>query len=152
MVYDKAFTRTQSRQGGSLLQPAHQAAKKQCVFVDKVEPPRHSLVPTWYPGICGGLSITHTHTLYTNRHDYIQLVNSEFTPNASDIETALAVLAPTRLLWHQEQAGVIPNSCPNDAATPPGGGGQGDDASVWDSSTWQVNYVHIARSSKHKPV
>lgn len=27
---------------------------------------------------------------------------------------ALELLAPTRLVWHDEQAGMIPNSCPED--------------------------------------
>lgn len=37
--------------------------------------------------------------------------NSEFTSNSSDIEAALKVLAPTRTVWHQEQAGIVPNAC-----------------------------------------
>lgn len=28
-----------------------------------------------------------------------------------DVEASLQTLAPTRLVWHQEQAGIIPNSC-----------------------------------------
>ena len=72
------------------------------------------------------------------------MVNSEFTPNTSEIETALAVLAPTRLVWHQEQAGVIPNSCPNTAAPSVCGGHSHDDNDVWDSCTyWQVNQSQV---------
>ena len=68
----------------------------------------------------------------------MQHVNSEFTPNTSHVETALAVLAPTRLMWHQEQTGVIRNSC-SSAAAPSGDAGHGhDDDVVWDVSTWQV--------------
>ena len=80
-------------------------------------------------------------TYFCTRHNqppWIQLENSEFTPNASDIKTALAILAPTRLAWHQEQAGIVPNSCPI-AATPSEGDGHGRDQNDWDLSTWQVN-------------
>lgn len=82
---------------------------------------------------------SHTRT----RCNQKQLVNSEFTPNTSDIDTALAVLAPTRLIWHQEQAGIIPNSCTNNAAAPPGGGDHRDEHGVWESSTWQVNQPEV---------
>lgn len=71
-----------------------------------------------------------------------QETNSEFTPNASAIETALALLAPTRLIWHHEQAGVIPNSCPTATGAfdkkLPAISGDDDDygAASW---TWKVN-------------
>ena len=68
--------------------------------------------------------------------------NSEFTPIASDIDTALAMLAPTRLVWHQEQAGVIPTSCPTAISTSPSSSVWDGDAggnAVWSSSTWQVH-------------
>lgn len=42
-----------------------------------------------------------------------QGVNKEFSPDVQDIEAAMAILAPTRLVWHHEQAGIIPNSCPD---------------------------------------
>ncbi|CAM9356811.1 unnamed protein product [Ectocarpus sp. 13 AM-2016] len=52
---------------------------------------------------------------YVTREDTVvkakQVENPEFTPNSSDVEVALAVLEPTRLLWHQDQAGIIPNGC-----------------------------------------
>ena len=28
-----------------------------------------------------------------------------------EVEASIQILAPTRLVWHQEQAGIIPNSC-----------------------------------------
>lgn len=39
--------------------------------------------------------------------------NSSYTPNMDEVEASMEVLAPTRLVWHQEQAGIIPNSCPD---------------------------------------
>ena len=30
-----------------------------------------------------------------------------------DVEASIQTLAPTRLVWHQEQAGIIPSSCPD---------------------------------------
>lgn len=38
--------------------------------------------------------------------------NSGYTPNMEHVEASVRFLAPTRLVWHQEQAGIIPNSCP----------------------------------------
>ena len=85
--------------------------------------------------------------------------NSEFTPNSTDIEAALALLAPTRTVWHQEQAGIIPNSCSAgrnqaradaattnagvaDEATPPTHTGGGRDSGVGGFWThwWQARY------------
>ena len=46
--------------------------------------------------------------------------SAEFTADTADVEAALAVLAPTRLLWHQDQAGIIPNSCSDKSHTAKG--------------------------------
>lgn len=56
------------------------------------------------------------HRLTTNRcTQTTQAVNTEFTPNTDDVEAAMTVLAPKKLVWHQEQAGIVPNWCPEDS-------------------------------------
>lgn len=39
---------------------------------------------------------------------------SEFTPSLEDIERAFGVLEPTEVVWHQDQTGRIPNTCPQE--------------------------------------
>lgn len=39
--------------------------------------------------------------------------NPDFAKDVADIEVAIRSLSPTstQLAWHQDQAGIIPNSC-----------------------------------------
>ncbi|CAM9671496.1 unnamed protein product [Ectocarpus sp. 6 AP-2014] len=101
---------------------------------------------------------------YATREDTVprhkQRENSDFTPNSSDIETAMAILAPARLVWHQEQAGIIP-SCRAQATSSAESGGDeawytteavsGEDASglgngVWRPPPWQVYRADASRN------
>lgn len=48
----------------------------------------------------------------------------EFAREYADIDAAFKFLSPTpiRIVWHQDQAGLIPNSCPGSAYYYDGGG------------------------------
>lgn len=63
----------------------------------------------------------------------LQVVNSEFTPKVRDVEEALAVLTPREVMWHQEQAGIIPNPCHDD---PPGHSASLHDANDGPTQDW----------------
>ena len=43
--------------------------------------------------------------------------NPDFVHELADIEASFEFLSPTptRVVWHQDQAGLIPNSCPGSA-------------------------------------
>lgn len=57
------------------------------------------------------LHILHSYSVvYINQQE----VGSDFTPNVSNVDKAFSILAPTRLVWHRDQAGIIPNSCDED--------------------------------------
>lgn len=61
-------------------------------------------------------------------------MNSKYTPGINDVKAALDILAPTRLVWHQEQAGIIPNSCPEDTygnSTKPNHADDASGGGVW---------------------
>lgn len=40
----------------------------------------------------------------------------EFNPDAQDVEVAFNVVKPQEVIWHQEQAGIIPNGCQEETA------------------------------------
>lgn len=71
---------------------------------------------------------------------HIQPGTFDFKPSSPDIEIALAVLAPTRLVWHHEQAGIIPDSCPATATAPSNDGHHVSYLRGVGLSTWQVRY------------
>lgn len=81
--------------------------------------------------------------------------NPEFAQDMADIETSIEFLSPTRtqLVWHQDQAGIIPNSCPgspprysdeplsfHDGSYASNGGGGGIDADREDEG-WRRDKV-----------
>ncbi|CAM9453584.1 unnamed protein product [Ectocarpus sp. 12 AP-2014] len=51
------------------------------------------------------------------------LLEEQDAETIKNIEATMEFLSPTQLVWHQEQAGIIPNSCRPTATTPPTGGG-----------------------------
>lgn len=42
----------------------------------------------------------------------LQGVATDFNPDTAEAMESLELLEPTRLVWHHEQAGMIPSSCP----------------------------------------